>query len=80
MIERTGGPGTIVAVTLPLISDRLELRPYRIENLPRIHELLYGNEQATHMTGGVSSLQATRAEIEVYVRGGDVRFYVLDLA
>ena len=32
------------------------------------------------MTGGVSSLLATRAEIEAYIRGGDLRFYVLDRA
>lgn len=55
-------------MTLPLITERLELRAYAIEDLPRIFEILYGNEHARVLTGDVSTFDDTRKTIEGYIR------------
>jgi len=55
-------------VPLPLITERLELRAYRIEDVPRIHELLYGNEEARRLTGGVWTIGETQATVERHMR------------
>ena len=52
---------------LPIITERLELRAYRPEDVPRIHAALYGNAEARRLTGGVSDLDATRTTIEGYI-------------
>jgi len=54
-------------MALPIITERLELRAYRPEDIPRIHAALYGNAEARRLTGGVSELDATRKTIERYI-------------
>lgn len=54
-------------MTLPIITDRLELRAYRPEDIPRIHAALYGNAEARRLTGGVSDPDATRTTIDSYI-------------
>jgi [ribosomal protein S5]-alanine N-acetyltransferase len=52
---------------MPIITDRLELRTYALDDIPRIHEILYGNAEARVLTGGVSTLAETRATIAGYI-------------
>jgi RimJ/RimL family protein N-acetyltransferase len=52
---------------LPIATERLELRAYRPEDIPRIHTVLYGDADARRLTGGVSDLDETRATIERYI-------------
>ena len=54
---------------LPLHTERLELREYRADDISGIHQILYGSKEARRLTGGVSSLEETRATIEGYIRG-----------
>ena len=52
---------------LPLRSDRLVLRAYRPQDIIPIHRILYGQEEARHLTGGVSTLDETRVVVERYI-------------
>ena len=54
-------------LALPLRSQRLELRAYRPEDVPAVYAVLYGDEQARRLTGGVSTLAETRAVVERYI-------------
>ena len=51
----------------PILTNRLELRPYVPDDIPRIHTVLYGDVRARRLTGGVSSLAETQASIERYI-------------
>lgn len=53
--------------TLPIVTDRLELRAYVPADIDAIHTALYGDAQARMHTGGVSSLAETRATIEDHI-------------
>ncbi len=57
------------AVSLPIVTPRLHLRPYTAADIPRIHAVLYGDEEAAELIGGVSSPDRTRATIEEYIDG-----------
>ena len=54
-------------VTLPIVTERLKLRPYTAADIPQIHAVLYGDAQARRLTGGVSNIAETRATIEGYI-------------
>ena len=54
-------------MTLPITTERLELRPYRPQDVPQIHALLYGDPEVRALTGAVSTLVETRATIERYI-------------
>ena len=56
-------------MSLPIVTARLHLRPYVAADIPRIHAVLYGDERAAKLIGGVSSLDQTRATIEEYIEG-----------
>ncbi len=49
------------------MTDRLELRPYRLEDVERIHAVLYGDEESMRLIGGVLTIDKTRAEVERYI-------------
>lgn len=54
-------------MSLPILTDRLELRPYTAQDIPQIHAVLYGDEQARRLTGGVSTPEETHQSIERYI-------------
>jgi ribosomal-protein-alanine N-acetyltransferase len=60
---------------LPILTDRLEIRPYRPDDVERAHEVLYGNAQARRLTGGVSDLEETRTAIERFIERGRLDGY-----
>jgi ribosomal-protein-alanine N-acetyltransferase len=62
-------------MTLPILTERLEIRPYRAEDVERIHEVLYGNAQARLLTGGVSDIDETRSAIERFIERGRLDGY-----
>lgn len=62
-------------MTLPILTERLEIRPYRAEDVERIHEVLYGNAQARRLTGGVSDIDETRTTIERFIERGRLDGY-----
>lgn len=62
-------------MTLPILTERLEIRPYRAEDVERIHEVLYGNAQARRLTGGVSDIDETRTAIERFIERGRLDGY-----
>ena len=51
----------------PILTNRLELRPYVPDDIPGIHTVLYGDVRARRLTGGVSSLAETQETIERYI-------------
>jgi ribosomal-protein-alanine N-acetyltransferase len=54
-------------VASALVTERLELQPYRLEDVERIHAVLYGDEESMRLIGGVLTIDKTRAEIERYI-------------
>lgn len=56
-------------MALPLVTDRLELRAYRSEDVERIHAILYGDAEAMRMTGGAVTIDETRATVQRYMSG-----------
>jgi len=50
-----------------ILSDRLELRPYRSEDVPSIQAVLYGDPKARRLTGGASTIDETRQTIARYI-------------
>ena len=54
-------------MTLPITTARLELRPYRPEDVARIHAVYYGDEEARRLTGGASTRAQTQTTIERYI-------------
>lgn len=49
---------------LPILTERLALRPYEAGDLAELHEVLYGDPQAMALLGGARDLAGTRASIE----------------
>jgi ribosomal-protein-alanine N-acetyltransferase len=58
------GPVNIVAVGLPIFTERLALRAYRPDDLEQLHSVLYGDPEAMALLGGARDLNGTRAAIE----------------
>ncbi|MEA2221810.1 MAG: hypothetical protein QOH83_186 [Solirubrobacteraceae bacterium] len=54
-------------MTLPIVTARLILRPYQPEDIPQIHAVYYGDEEATRLTGGASTPAQTQTTIERYI-------------
>jgi RimJ/RimL family protein N-acetyltransferase len=54
-------------VTLPIVTARLILRPYRPEDVPHVHAVYYGDEAARRLTGGASTRAQTQTTIERYI-------------
>jgi ribosomal-protein-alanine N-acetyltransferase len=54
-------------VTLPIITARLILRSYQPQDVPRIHAVYYGDQEARRLTGGASTLTQTQITIERYI-------------
>jgi RimJ/RimL family protein N-acetyltransferase len=54
-------------MTLPLLTTRLELRPYALEDVDRIQAVLYGDAEARRLTGGPSMPEQTLATIQGYI-------------
>jgi ribosomal-protein-alanine N-acetyltransferase len=52
---------------LPILTERLELRPYVIDDVPAIHAVLYGDADAMRLVGGAVDLAETRRRIEDYI-------------
>ena len=61
-------------LSLPLTTERLEIRRYRPQDIAAIHTVLYGDDEARRLTGGASTLQ-TQAVIEGYMKLQDSRGY-----
>lgn len=59
--------GRRLLMTLPITTERLELRPYRPQDVAQIHGLLYGDPEVRRLTGGVSTLAETWETIERYI-------------
>jgi len=53
-------------MTLPITTARLRLRPYRSQDIGRIHDVLYGDPAVRRLTGGVSTCAETQETIERY--------------
>ena len=49
---------------LPILTDRLAMRPYEAGDLAELHEVLYGDPEAMALLGGARDLAGTRASIE----------------
>lgn len=49
---------------LPIVTERLLMRPYRAEDLRELHAVLYSDEQAMRLLGGPRELAGTRAALE----------------
>lgn len=56
-------------MSLPIVTPRLRLRPYTAADIPRIHEVLYGDARSAELVGGVSSLVETSATIAECIDG-----------
>ena len=54
-------------MALPIVTERLELRPYVIDDIPGLHALLYGDPEAMRLIGGAVDLDETRRRIELYI-------------
>lgn len=50
-----------------IVTARLELRPFRVADIPRIHAVLYADAKARRLTGGVATLAETTRTIEAYI-------------
>jgi [ribosomal protein S5]-alanine N-acetyltransferase len=51
-------------VGLPIFTERLAMRGYELRDLPRLHDVLYGDPEAMALLGGARDLNGTRAAIE----------------
>jgi ribosomal-protein-alanine N-acetyltransferase len=51
-------------VPLPIITDRLAIRPYATDDLAELHDVLYGDPEAMALLGGARDIAGTRASIE----------------
>jgi RimJ/RimL family protein N-acetyltransferase len=49
---------------LPILTERLVLRPYREDDLHELHAVLYSDEAAMALLGGPRDLAGTRAALE----------------
>jgi len=53
---------------LPIVTERLRLRPYEPRDLGDLHTILYSDDQAMALLGGPRELTATRAALERSIR------------
>jgi ribosomal-protein-alanine N-acetyltransferase len=51
-------------VALPILTERLAMRPYEPGDLAELHSVLYGDPEAMALLGGARDLAGTRAAIE----------------
>jgi len=49
---------------LPIVTERLVLRPYQDDDLHQLHAVLYSDEAAMRLLGGPRDLAGTRAALE----------------
>jgi RimJ/RimL family protein N-acetyltransferase len=49
---------------LPIVTERLVLRPYEADDLSQLHAVLYSDEAAMALLGGPRDLPGTRAALE----------------
>jgi RimJ/RimL family protein N-acetyltransferase len=61
-------PVTIVSMPLPIVTERLVLRPYEPGDLADLHKVLYSDPDAMALLGGARELVATRAALERSIR------------
>jgi ribosomal-protein-alanine N-acetyltransferase len=54
-------------IAVPIVTERLELQPYVIDDVPAIHAVLYGDPEAMRLIGGAVDLEETRRRIEGYI-------------
>ncbi len=59
--------GTIPRVPVPIVTPRLVLRAFTVDDAPQLHAVLYSDPEAMHFIGGPHTLQATRQGIERYM-------------
>ena len=52
---------------MPIKTARLTLRAYEPEDIDGVHTLLYGDSDVRHYTGGVSTKEETRSQIQRYI-------------
>jgi [ribosomal protein S5]-alanine N-acetyltransferase len=67
---RLGGPfacAVACRIALPIVTERLRLRPYVIDDVPAIHAVLYGDPEAMRLIDGAVDLDETRRRIELYI-------------
>lgn len=57
-------PVTIRPVPLPILTERLVLRPYVPEDAAELHAVVYGDHEAMRLLGGPRDLAGTRAAVE----------------
>ena len=66
-LPRASEPAEQRRVTVPIETARLTLRAYEPADVDDIHALLYGDAQVRQYTGGVSTREETRAQIQHYI-------------
>jgi len=49
---------------LPIVTERLLMRPYAAADLHQLHAILYSDESSMELLGGARSLASTRAALE----------------
>jgi ribosomal-protein-alanine N-acetyltransferase len=54
-------------VPVPILTPRLVLRAFTVDDAPQLHEALYRDPEAMRFIGGPHSVQATRQGIERYI-------------
>jgi ribosomal-protein-alanine N-acetyltransferase len=59
---------TIVLMALPIVTERLVMRPYELSDLAALHTVLYNDDAAMALLGGARELVATRAALERSIR------------
>jgi ribosomal-protein-alanine N-acetyltransferase len=62
--QRAAAHVTMLVVTLPIITERLVLRPYQPEDVAELHAVVYGDHEAMRLLGGARDLAGTRAAVE----------------
>lgn len=62
-------------MTLPITTARLQLRPYQPEDVPRIHAVYYGDEEARRLTGGASTREQTQTKVDRYIELQQLKGY-----
>jgi RimJ/RimL family protein N-acetyltransferase len=59
---------TIEQMPLPIVTERLALRPYQVSDLAELHAVLYSDDEAMALLGGPRELAGTRAALERSIR------------
>jgi ribosomal-protein-alanine N-acetyltransferase len=54
----------MLTVPLPIVTERLVLRPYVPEDVAELHAVVYGDHEAMRLLGGARDLAGTRAAVE----------------